>query len=80
MNLGYVRRWGWLVGTTERQSKEVALKWFEDEVMGTTKGLYNSISTADFDHYSTAWIAKVFAKADQSGSRFWIPDRSLPVE
>lgn len=75
VNLGYVRRRGWLVGAG--QSKEVALKWFEDEVMGTTKGIYDSISKAALDHYSAEWIAKVFAKADQSGSRFWIPDRSL---
>ena len=75
VKLGYVRRRGWLVGAG--QSKEVALKWFEDEVMGTTRGLYDSISVADTTHYSAVWVAKVLAKADQSGSPFWISDRSL---
>lgn len=75
MKLGYVRRWGWLVGAG--QSKEVALKWFEDEIMGSTKGLYDSISRAATTHYSAVWIVKVLKKADQSGSLFWISDRSL---
>ncbi len=75
MELGYVRRRGWLVGAG--QSKEVALKWFEDEIMGSTKGLYDSILRAASTHYSAVWIAKVLTKLDQSGSPFWISDRSL---
>lgn len=71
--LGYVRRRGWLVGAG--QPKEVALKWFEDEVLGTTKGLDDSVSTVTKLHFSATWVAKVFAKADQSGSPYWIPNR-----
>lgn len=77
LKLGYVRRRGWLVGvggTGGSQSKEVALKWFEDDIMGTTKGLYDSISKAATTHFSAVWIAKVLAKADTSGSPFWITD------
>lgn len=79
VKLGYVRRRGWLVGvgvggTAGGQAKEVALKWFEDEIMGTTKGLYDSISRVATTHYSAVWIAKVLAKADYSGSPFWISD------
>lgn len=71
--LGYVRRRGWLVGAG--QPKEVALKWFEDEVLGTTKGIDDSVSTAIKLHFSATWVAKVFAKADQSRSPYWIPNR-----
>lgn len=72
VQLGYVRRRGWLVGAG--QSKEVALKWFEDEIMGTTRGLEGSITKVAGIHYSAAWIAKVIAKADESGSPYWISD------
>lgn len=72
VQLGYVRRRGWLVGAG--QSKEVALKWFEDEVLGTTRGLDDSIVKVAALHYSAEWIAKVIAKADQSGSPYRIPD------
>lgn len=72
VKLGYVRRHGWLVGAG--QPKEVALEWFEDEILGTTLGLDESITRIAGTHYSTAWIAKVFAKADGSGSPYWIAD------
>lgn len=72
VQLGYVRRRGWLVGAG--QSKEVALKWFEDEIMGTTRGLEGSFTKIAGIHYSAEWIAKVIAKADASGSPYWISD------
>lgn len=76
LKLGYVRRWGWLVGgAATGQPKEVALKWFEDEVMGTTRALDENIAKMSKLHYSAAWIAKVMAKATQSGSPYWIPDQ-----
>ncbi len=73
VKLGYVRRRGWLVGAG--QPKEVALKWFEDEVMGSNMGINEGFARKTKGHYSTAWIEKVFAKADDSGSLFWIADR-----
>lgn len=75
LKLGYVRRWGWLVGTGQQQSKEVALKWFEDEVMGTTSAPEENIGKMPTLHYTAGWIAKVFAKAAQSGSPYWIADQ-----
>ena len=78
VKLGYVRRRGWLVGAG--QSKEVALKWFEDEIMGTTKRAEEGFARIATAHHSATWIAKVFTKADQSGSPFWISDRFLVGE
>lgn len=76
VQLGYVRRRGWLVGAG--QSKDVALKWFEDAILGTTRGLEGSITKIAGIHYSAAWIAKVIAKADESGSPYWISETSSP--
>ena len=77
------------------QSKEGALKWYEDDILGTVQELDGSITTIFVFlksclpsvynlsvmtdpiagvHYSAAWIAKVFAKANQSGSSHWIAD------
>lgn len=75
LKLGYVRRWGWLVGAGQQQPKEVALKWFEDEVMGTTSVPEENIGKMPTLHYTAGWIAKVFAKAAQSGSPYWIADQ-----
>lgn len=73
LKLGYARRRGWLVGAG--QPKEVALKWFEDEVMGKIQRLDGDVARFATFHFSTVWIAKAFAKADQSGSPYWIEDR-----
>lgn len=78
VKLGYVRRRGWLVGVgagVQQQSKEVALKWFEDEILAKTFGIDQNLIKFATSHFSAAWIAKAFAKADQSGSPYWISSR-----
>ena len=74
LKLGYVKRWGWLVGAGQ-QTKEVALKWFEDEVMGTTRSVPDEGYGGSMYHYSARWIGKVFTKAARSGSPYWIADQ-----
>lgn len=73
VKLGYIRRRGWLVGAG--QPKEVALKWFEDEILKTTQALDANIAKVPLIHFSAAWIEKAIAKADQSGSPYWIANR-----
>lgn len=63
VKLGYVRRRGWLVGAAG-QPKEVELKWFEDEILATTRTLNSDITRVAIAHFSAVWIVKAFAKAD----------------
>ena len=74
VKLGYIRRRGWLVGAG--QPKEVALKWFEDEILKKTQALDDdNIARVPQLHFSAAWIKQAIAKADRSGSPYWIANR-----
>ena len=73
VQLGYMRRRGWLVGAGE--PKEAALSWF-DGVVNSVPHI-NRPSTLSRGphaaHHSSIWVKKVFAKLSAEISPHWVP-------
>lgn len=73
IELGYLRRHGWLVGAGE--PKEAALTWFEGVLNGV--GYIGRPSTVPqgrhAPHFTNVWVKRVFAKLSTETSPHWIP-------
>lgn len=76
VELGYLRRHGWLVGAGGPNSKETAaLTWFEGVL--NRVGYIGRPSTVPqgrhTPHFTSVWVKRVFAKLETETSPHWYP-------
>lgn len=73
VELGYLRRHGWLVGAGE--PKEAALNWF-DQVIDSVGHVDRPSTVAQgpyTPHFSGVWIKRVLTKLSTEISPYWVP-------